>query len=441
MSRLSTARPLAALALLLLAGCAADDRSIGTMPDAMQSAADQAVAGGRPDEAAQYYAMALRQNPADRDLRLRTAKALRAAGRPGDALAVLEPLSNEASAPVAALTEAARAALEADRPQTALIFAQRAVERQPSDPAAQTALGVALNALDRHAEADRAYQAALAAGAGDVAPILNNLGLSQAQQGRIEEALATLRRAEMIDPKNTVTKDNLKLVQAIAVSGHTPGLKPPAVTVPLIAPPAALMQPVQAMPAKAPAATAHPLPAPQPLTPPSAPAKAPLAHASPVHSSPVHAPEAKPLAPHPEPAKPAAPLAHDRVSVAALAALKSAPPAESHAAIKAEPIAPAAMTGGRAVAFRYGHEGNRDRLVLDRADAIGASVQSAGGGLMLSLPAGSTVNLATVDKELARSVSSTRLSDDGATLSMALKPGVKARTYRLGDRLVIDFRR
>ena len=78
--------------------------------------------------------------------------------------------------------------------EEALPLLEQAVGANAADPRAQLDLGIAYEMLDRPADAERAYRAAIDADEA-FAEALNNLGLLLRDQERLDEAIEVLRRA------------------------------------------------------------------------------------------------------------------------------------------------------------------------------------------------------------------------------------------------------
>jgi Flp pilus assembly protein TadD len=75
-------------------------------------------------------------------------------------------------------------------------------------------MGVALDGLGRHGEAQLAYAAALALQPGE-ASVLCNLGLSQALDGDLKKAEGTLRKASAAPGADAQVRQNLAFVIAL----------------------------------------------------------------------------------------------------------------------------------------------------------------------------------------------------------------------------------
>ncbi len=121
-----------------------------------------ALALGDPEGAVERFGRVLGRHPEDLDARRDLAGALVAAGRAGDAVALLaQAVTQPADVPALAI-ELARAALEAEQPDVAARAARGATRALPeTDARGHALLGVALAAQHRRAEAEAAFEEAL----------------------------------------------------------------------------------------------------------------------------------------------------------------------------------------------------------------------------------------------------------------------------------------
>jgi Flp pilus assembly protein TadD len=86
-------------------------------------------------------------------------------------------------------------------------------------------MGTALDAQGRHQDAEVAFREGVDNWQGDPAPILNNLALNLASQGRLEQSLEILRKAKKISPHRIEIERNLRIISTLQ---ETAGPTPPA---------------------------------------------------------------------------------------------------------------------------------------------------------------------------------------------------------------------
>ncbi len=223
--------------LLLLSGCADhyDRPSLtGALDDAqgqrqavesrLATAAAEAIANGKADEALVHYEKLYRSDKKDPSNALNYAQLLRRAGRSDEALTVLEPFI-EASrgkkkqhiSPLV-LNEYAAAMIEKGK----FSHAQKAIDQVLADEAyanshadATNLLGVALDAQGRHQEAETMFRMALDGWHGNPTTVMNNLALCLANQARFDAALDTLRQALVMAPDKQEIARNIQLISQL----------------------------------------------------------------------------------------------------------------------------------------------------------------------------------------------------------------------------------
>ena len=178
----------------------------GTLPPAP---ADRSEADWRHDVA--VYGQQYRATPANVDLALHYAQALRAIGQRAQAVAVLERASLENPRNKAVLGAYGRALAEAGSYEQALEVLGRAHTPDQPDWHILSAQGAVLDQMGRHTEAQRYYLTALKM-VPDEPSVLSNLGLSYALSKDLTNAEATLRRAAAHQPVDQRVRQNLALV-------------------------------------------------------------------------------------------------------------------------------------------------------------------------------------------------------------------------------------
>jgi Flp pilus assembly protein TadD len=159
----------------------------------------------------EIYSQQYRASPANVDVAMRYAQALRRTGQRAQAVAVLEKASIESPHNKAVLGAYGRALAEAGSYEQALQVLDRAHTPDQPDWHILSAQGAVLDQMGRHADAQRYYLTAL-----KIAPeepsVLSNLGLSYALSKNLREAEATLRRAAAQHPADPRVRQNLALV-------------------------------------------------------------------------------------------------------------------------------------------------------------------------------------------------------------------------------------
>jgi Flp pilus assembly protein TadD len=152
-----------------------------------------------------------RENPSDVDSAVGYAQALRATGQRAQAVAVLEQASIRNPQNTRLLGAFGRALADAGRYPQALDALSRAHTPDNPDWRVLNAQGAVLDQMDRHADAQRHYEAALKI-VPDEPSILSNLGLSYALMKDLKRAESTLRRAVAQPNAGPKVRQNLALV-------------------------------------------------------------------------------------------------------------------------------------------------------------------------------------------------------------------------------------
>ncbi len=152
------------------------------------------------------------ENP---NLALGYAQALRQTGYLNRAQMVLKPFADKESAVKGAKTEMSVIELGLGNYDAAEKFAQGAVLQDANDYQAYQNLGIALDAKEMHAEAERAFRKGLEHWEGDPTTIMNNLALNLATQGFIDEAVEVLERAKALSPDRVEIERNLRIIRTL----------------------------------------------------------------------------------------------------------------------------------------------------------------------------------------------------------------------------------
>ncbi len=182
----------------------------------LSTAAANAAAAGKTDEAMDSYARLYDDNKGDKDIALNYAQLLRRTGHADRALRVLAPFADKDNPVI--LNEYAAANIEIGRTDVA----QRALADVIGNPKAANVqadaadlMGVALDAEGKHAEAEKMLRIALAGWKGDKTTVMNNLAICLAAQARFDESLLLLNRALVLAPGRTEIARNIDLVQSL----------------------------------------------------------------------------------------------------------------------------------------------------------------------------------------------------------------------------------
>lgn len=178
---------------LLVAGCA----SAPPAPSAQLSSAsrlkvaDAAASAGNRDMAAAMYARAINDPGLDATARIRAADMLVQYGHPDTAEAALIERLQTAPNEIEVRRALARLHILGGKAASAVADCDTLLAHNPHDIVALTDKAVALDLLGRHGEAQPLYRAVLAI-APDDAAVRSNLALSEALDGKMNEATAAL---------------------------------------------------------------------------------------------------------------------------------------------------------------------------------------------------------------------------------------------------------
>ncbi|MDP2206030.1 MAG: tetratricopeptide repeat protein [Alphaproteobacteria bacterium] len=220
----------------LLAGCASqNDTQVGDPLDSLQgqraaterrlaTAAADAIQAGKTQEALVSYEKLYQRDNRNADVAVNYAQLLRRSGKADQAAKILAPFAegkrkDSSRTPRAMLKNEYAAALietgKFDRAQTML-------ESVLSDPAladfhpdASNLSGIALDAQGQHKAAEKLFRQALDGWKGDPTSVMNNLALNLASQGMFDEALTTLRRAQIMAPEKSEIARNIEIVSGL----------------------------------------------------------------------------------------------------------------------------------------------------------------------------------------------------------------------------------
>ncbi len=151
---------------------------------------------------------------------------------------VLAPFVNNPTAPSETKSEFAAIQLAQGNYKGAEKYAQQAVLLDDNNYQAYHRLGIALDAMAMHEEAERAFRLGLDNWQGDPTAIMNNLALNLASQNYLAEAMEILEKAKSIAPNRVEVERNLRIVRALQEStgykAPKPRLKPKPRSVPVV---------------------------------------------------------------------------------------------------------------------------------------------------------------------------------------------------------------
>ncbi|MCB1537526.1 MAG: tetratricopeptide repeat protein [Rhodospirillales bacterium] len=219
-------RVLICAALLALAGCshihpkgAPDSKSSASdkISSAIASAARDAAAGGMTQESLMFQEKLYKQDPRDAANIVNYAHGLRRAGRIDDAELVIRTPATDKRAGAPMLTEAAMVMISAGNYDEGLDFAQKALDKDGKSPDAHHALALALSGLGKNADAQLQFQKALDLWPDDrdTTPVINNLAMSLAAQGKIKEARGVMRLATGQALDSSVYQNNRAMLDSL----------------------------------------------------------------------------------------------------------------------------------------------------------------------------------------------------------------------------------
>ena len=199
------------LAALVLAGCKTTGSStlLGGSSTSSPAAASQA-----PDvRAVAKWGQRWEKNPGDPQLTVGYVTQLRRLGAHDKALSVLQDATKTNPGSTTLQGELGKQLATAGKNQEASVVLQRAAAAPDATWQIHSRKGVVLDRLGRHKDAQAAYRMALQKSPGQISA-MNNLGLSQAQDGQLKQAEGTLRRAYATPAgrKHSRLRQNLALV-------------------------------------------------------------------------------------------------------------------------------------------------------------------------------------------------------------------------------------
>lgn len=183
----------------------------------LMRAANNAQARGKSGESLELLENMYSRNSSDVEIATRYAKSLRFAKRYQRASMVLSPFARDYGEHKHVQTLIEYSALKSAMNEfaTAEEYGRMAVNDAPEIARAHHVLGIALDAQGHHKEAEERFREAMTSWQGDPAPLLNNLGLNLAAQGKVEEAIEVLSKAAAANPGRIEIERNLRIVKAL----------------------------------------------------------------------------------------------------------------------------------------------------------------------------------------------------------------------------------
>jgi len=210
---------LAAFLAIALAGCANSqaegERSvIAAVEPSLRAAAAAAESNRDYKGAVQHLTTLYQRHGDDRGIGTALARNLRYGGQPQAAADIMQDQLSRIPHDPDLLIELGKDYLAADRIALAVRMLEQAQAVAPDRWEVYSTMAVALDTLGRNADALAAYDHALILSP-DNPMVLNNLGLSQALAGRLDEGLQTLTRAADLPTATAQIRQNLALLLAL----------------------------------------------------------------------------------------------------------------------------------------------------------------------------------------------------------------------------------
>ncbi|HEC14339.1 MAG TPA: tetratricopeptide repeat protein [Rhodospirillales bacterium] len=208
---------LIAFAFLMVSAtaCAGGARNTdGILTETLYQAALEAERNTDYAAAANHYLKLLEKKPNDKAALLGMARNLRYAGSAADAARVLEQRRSLFLQDPAFVIELAKAKLAGGKTTAAIGYFQEARKMDPKNWTVPSALGIAYDMAQDFEAAEKSYKKALALSP-DNPVVMNNLAISIAQTGRLDEAIDILGKAAVLSRKSAQIRQNLALLHGI----------------------------------------------------------------------------------------------------------------------------------------------------------------------------------------------------------------------------------
>jgi Flp pilus assembly protein TadD len=217
----STTRLLGSVALCFaVSGCAMfhngapREQKAANVEPTLRQAAMMSERNAAYSEAAQHYASLHSRHPEDKTITLALARNLRFAGKPQQAIAVLNSAPGAQTQDALTLLELGKDYLASDQLNLAKPTLERAKGAAPLNWEILSTLGVVYDYEGSYKKAQEQYEAALFL-APDNPIILNNKALSLAQEGQLDEALQVMQVAINQPQASAQTRQNMALLMAL----------------------------------------------------------------------------------------------------------------------------------------------------------------------------------------------------------------------------------
>ena len=209
------------LALTALAACAAPAPPAPAVSETSRRIDASLVDAGAAAEqrgdyqtAAAYYKGIYERDQGNLEAVLGLSRALRQMGRANESRALVERTIAQRPQDARLLAELGKAQLADDDALEAVESLSKSDALAPGDWEVNSALGVAYDRAGMYEQAERRYRQALEASPDNVT-VLNNLGLSLAQSGRLAQGVEALERAVSLPEATPQVRQNLALLYAM----------------------------------------------------------------------------------------------------------------------------------------------------------------------------------------------------------------------------------
>ena len=164
--------------------------------------------------AIQIYRKLIANNSAPAEIKVELGDVLVESQSPDDAIDIYSQVEAKAPARLGATLGLTRAYIALGEPAKALDYADEARRLGPQDPRALVDRGVALDSLERHAEAQDCYRTVLAATPRHVSA-RNDLALSLALSGQYDEAIAIISPLARSSSATPRVRENMAVIYGL----------------------------------------------------------------------------------------------------------------------------------------------------------------------------------------------------------------------------------
>lgn len=192
---------------------------------ALNTAAQAAQDQGAQKESLLFYEELYRRNAGDPDATITFTRALRENGQFKKAEIILEAWAGKNND---VDLEYAKTLLALGQFHEAQSVALNVLEKDKNNAFAHHVIGVSLDALGQHEQAEEHLRTAYANWKGSPVPVLNNLALNLGTQYKRAEALGLIERALIYAPNDQYLQKNRELILAMKAEAPVPETKPAA---------------------------------------------------------------------------------------------------------------------------------------------------------------------------------------------------------------------